>query len=209
MSRRAWMQSIVLAILTVPTLAWGGLTNGSFTGGSTSPWDIAATGDGATYWVEPTYSGSDNVLAMKAVNNADNYSDVVANGLFEQDGLGNYLPAGTTRLAFLGGIEVLCNDSSEPRPTIDVSVIYSKVGQMMPAKAILTLTEADAAFGPRSLELPDIDVTAAPLLVIRVQNELTSAMTATGYFDNFSFVPEPATMALLAVGVMALTRRRR
>ncbi len=202
---------VVLGVLIISAgIGFADLMNGDFTGGSTLGWNLLDSGQ-ATYSVISSYGGSSDVLMLTAESTDDeNFSSMTASAFALDDGSGNYVPVGTNALEF--DAEGFFSQSGETWPTIDVSVNYINLGGGFDS-ATLTIDLANASWASRSLALPSLDTTELVTVMVRViadyEPPVEETWTVNGYFDNFAFVPEPASCGLMIAAVAALVSRRR
>jgi hypothetical protein len=129
-----------------------------------------------------------------------------------------YAPSGTTALSFDAKVAIasIAGDDAE---RILVEVSYNFDGGMFGSTESLWLAEGDWA--QQSMSLPGLDTSKKMNITVYarsgdgltgeagIEQGQTADLIAEGWFDNFAFVPEPASMLLLAVGGCAMVLRRR
>ncbi len=219
-SRALGLGLVVCAMAGGPAAA--DIVNGDFEDGNTG-WDVDSDTVGGAI-AEVT---SDGRLHLNVVHTwyYDNgwtfdgfpfLEEAVAVQNVPADGNGLHAPLGTTQLALDPNIEVTFSDNV-PEGTVagvDLSVTYrlnDGSDNEEPAPGVLGNDEG-------LIELPGIDVTRPVEIELRTLSMFspmgldtaeTYTITVDAYLDNFGFVPEPAGLAVLAVGAVGLLRRRR
>ncbi len=189
--------------------ASGDIVNGSFDTGTTYGWMVLAGANSSYSVVDITES--DNVLKMDTIADYSggtpplSYVTAAQPDIFSTPFL--YAPSGTTAIEFNAKAVV----AGVTWPTIDVQVSYTDLLNTF-RTASCVITESDADWRLRTITLSDIDTTKSLSFQVRVianHQPDGDLATATGYFDDFAFVPEPATVTLLSLGGIAILRRRR
>lgn len=103
-------------------------------------------------------------------------------------------------------------DNASLPTTLQMTLFYIEDGgPRVPIKsepAILVGMGADT-WATYLLNVPDASAAVGRLLGIELQNVSTGESSSWMGIDNVRFIPEPATVALLSLGVLSLLRRRR
>ncbi len=201
-----------LTLIATGGFALGDLVNGDFNDGTTGGWGIFPSNDASSDVVNT--AESNNVLKLLAKN-------TYVGGNLQEAGLSSvtvtqpdmtnlfvlYAPSGTTDLEFNASVDGV----GATWPRADVFISYTRL-DAMPGMVFHTITQGDSAWRLRTLSLDNIDIAQTVSLQIVVESnnapDGNGDAQVTGYFDDFAFVPEPASAALLAVGVLAALRRR-
>jgi len=209
----------VLVLLAGPVSA--DLYNGHFTEGvdgldgwDATPFVLQGQASQQVGSYNPYGTSLPHVLKIDAWNDAGEtaFSASTSQYIVVPDGEGMFVPAGTSALSFYGAGEAVVPTGGS-WPEISVSVTYTDT-LGTPRTDFYDVTEGDSAWRLRTLSLlSPLD----PYQIVVVQMTLSGdsvpageTLTATGYFDDFNFIPEPATMTALGLGaVLGLLRRRR
>jgi len=129
-----------------------------------------------------------------------------------------YAPTGTTKLSFDAKVDIL-SVPGDAAPRLRVEVQYNFSGGVFGATANLALGDADWA--NHSINLPGLDLAKKMNLNVYARSGdgiaapagqyvgQTTNLIAEGWFDNFRFVPDPVSAAMLVLGGAAIVMRRR
>ncbi len=203
---------VLTALFITGNVASGDIVNGSFDTGTTYGWMVLPFSVASYSVVDITES--DDVLKLDASNTFDEEGDLEqmqsSITAIQPDGMVAtmlYAPTGTTALEFYAKAVV----TGASWPTMDVQVNYFDSSNMSHT-ASYTITESNADWQLRTIYLTGIDTSKSLSFQIRVinnQDPEDGVSQSFGYYDDFAFVPEPATMTLLTLGGIAMLRRRR
>jgi hypothetical protein len=210
---------------------WGqagaNIVNGDFE----APTDLA-------HWVAVGIGDPGDVLAEEITGPSDELHMMAANSytwdgddwLLSEEEIGSiaiannpsdyqlFAPAGTDALSFDARVAVASIAGDELERLL-VEVAYNFDGAVFGASQSLWLGEED--WTRHSLSLPGLDTSKQMNISVYarggdgltgqdgVEPGATTNVIAEGWFDNFAFVPEPASMLVLAVGGCAMLLRRK
>lgn len=203
---------LVTTLVVAGGFASGDIVNGGFDTGTTYGWMVLPFSIASYSVVDITESNK--VLKLDASNTFDEedapeqpYSSLTA---VQPDGIvasSLYAPAGTDALEFYAKAVVV----GTTWPTMDVQVNYTDLSSGAQSVSHV-ITASNAGWQLRTIDLTGIDTSQSLSFQIRVINDQdpdNGLSQSIGYYDDFAFVPEPATMTMLALGGIAMLRRRR
>jgi PEP-CTERM motif-containing protein len=203
---------LVTTLFVAGGFASGDIVNGSFDTGTTYGWMVLPFSITAYNVMDITESSK--VLMLDASNtfNEEDAPEQPESSLtvVQPDGIvasSLYAPAGTNAMEFYAKAVVV----GTTWPTMDVQVNYTDLSSVSQTASHI-IAESNAGWQLRTIDLTGIDTSQSVSFQIRVINDQDpdgGLSQSIGYYDDFAFVPEPATMTLLALGGIAMLRRRR
>ncbi len=220
--RALWCGLSIAVCALAANPAAGALLNSDFSSG-TDDWAFQVdplSGEATDYGVTSSYQGNSDVLWVSVENSAD-VSDASVSVSTDSDDNpvwqdSMWIPTYTTAMEFYAAVD----DSQAGDATWNVQVKVSYFDNGLDAynvvQAPVTIDNSNAAWGLRSFPMPNVNPQSQSLpmiltILVESQNDLSGedTSTVTAYFDDFTFVPEPGTLGVLAIGAVAAIRRRR
>ncbi len=181
------------------------ISNGDFSSGLTD-WTVQEDlAGGTSHAVEATYASAVNVLRLSAETGAGGRGISAYTPEFV---VGMFAPAGTDALRFDAAVELTGNDTPDwNNLEISVEVSYNDFVDT----ATWQITESGASWANRTLSLPNLDIAGQVLVTAKVVNshDASKDVTANAYVDNFEFVPEACSIALLVAGSIGVFFKKR
>lgn len=206
----------VWALMVSPAAA--ALLNGDFSS-ATNNWvfqENPLSGEATDYGVTASHQGNSDVLWVSVENSADvsDASVSVSNNLVYQDSV--WVPTYTTAMEFYAGADDSQAGDATWKAEVKLSYFDNGLGAYNVVQSPVTIDSSNAAWGLRSFPMPDVNPQSQSLpmiltILVESTNDLSGedTSTVTAYFDDFTFVPEPGVLGVLALGAIAVVRRRR